>query len=99
MWDIISLISLLEMMTLIGQKSRNFKTVILGRTNDIGHFTAHTCRWISNAVKRGISDLDLRITMTSTERQVHHHDETLFKCPIPSIVFTSKTLVKFTLGT
>ncbi|CDY62065.1 BnaC06g43360D [Brassica napus] len=27
--------------------------------------------------------------MTSTERQ----------CPIPSIVFTSKTLVKFTLGT
>ncbi|KAF3524192.1 hypothetical protein F2Q69_00050642 [Brassica cretica] len=52
----------------------------------------HTCRWISNAVKRGISDLDLRITMTSTERQVHHHDETLFKCPIPSIVFTSKTL-------
>ena len=34
MWDIISLIPLLEMMALIGQKSRNFRTVILGVNYD-----------------------------------------------------------------
>ncbi|CAH8364381.1 unnamed protein product, partial [Eruca vesicaria subsp. sativa] len=38
--------------------------------------------------------------MTSNERGIfYHHDETLVKCPIPFDVFTSKTLVKLTLGT
>ncbi|WZY72419.1 hypothetical protein YC2023_004659 [Brassica napus] len=38
MRDIILLIPLLEMMTLIGQKSRNFKTVILGRASQLRPF-------------------------------------------------------------
>lgn len=83
----------------VGNSNKWLKKFSLICEDGIDHFRAHTCRWISNAVERGISDLDLRITVTSTDRGIHHRGETFVNCPIPSIVFTSKTLVKLTLGT
>lgn len=54
------------------------------------HDMAQTNQWISNALERGVLDLDLCIKTTWICQPPR---------PLPSVVFTSKTLVKLTLGT
>ncbi|XP_010436349.1 PREDICTED: putative F-box/LRR-repeat protein At5g25860 [Camelina sativa] len=54
------------------------------------HHMDQTNRWISKVLERGVSELDLRRKTTWFGRPPR---------PLPSDVFTNKTLVKLTLGT
>ncbi|KAL1196949.1 putative F-box/LRR-repeat protein [Cardamine amara subsp. amara] len=76
-------------------RNRNpIKKFTLKCQDDVDHFKAHTNQWIKNALERGVSDLNLRFTMPLINKL-----EKLRKCLLPDIFFTSKTLVKLTLGT
>ncbi|CAH2077611.1 unnamed protein product [Thlaspi arvense] len=60
------------------------------KCRDKYHDMAQTNRWIKYALERDVSELDLRIKTDSIGASSR---------PLPSEIFTSKTLVKLTLGT
>ncbi|XP_019101436.1 PREDICTED: putative F-box/LRR-repeat protein At5g25860 isoform X2 [Camelina sativa] len=76
--------------TLLSCSNRPINKFSLKHREDDLHHMDQTNRWISNVLERGVSELHLRIKTTWFGRPPR---------PLPSDVFTNKTLVTLTLGT